>query len=306
MNIKKVMLASALGFTVLAGTNFPGLESQKASAAVDNSTTNQGRVIEVNSEDILIEIVGPNNKTQTVTIMPADGANFKVSDFKVGDYVKATGQGWWGFGDNSSLDATSVQKINVNTSVKQNVAPSSDLDTIQGRIIDLEDNTIYIESKKYNSALDNIVPITLTSTTNTFKVGDYIKATGTIWRDIRISMAATSVEKIKEINSLTPGVHLNNLGVPNYIVGTITNKSEYSNGQGHHVTVTYPTPSGKSDTVRVNFFFFFTFKLGDKVKVKNMSDWIRSNISETEENNIEKIQETKTSTPKDEQWIWPE
>ncbi|MDA2118424.1 ATP synthase subunit A [Bacillus cereus group sp. MYBK59-1] len=304
MNIKKVMLASAFGFTVLAGTNFPGLESQKVSAAVDNSTTDQGRVIEVTSEDILIEVIGPNNKTQTVKIIPAFGANFKVSDFKVGDYVKATGQGWSGF--MFSIEATSVQKINVSTSAIQNVAPSSDLDTIQGRIIDLEDNTIYIESKKYNSSLDNIVPITLPSTNNTFKIGDYIKATGSLWRDMRTSMAATSVEKIDEINALTSGVHLNNLGVPNYIVGEITNKSEYTSEQGHYVTVTYPTPSGKLDTVRVNFSLPNSFQIGDKVKVKNMPEWIRSNIAETFENDIEKIQETKTSTPKDDQWIWSE
>ncbi|PGK37502.1 hypothetical protein CN907_16595 [Bacillus anthracis] len=56
MNMKKVVLASTLGFTAMAGTNLPGLEANKASAVVEtNTVTIEGPVAEVGDHDFYIK-----------------------------------------------------------------------------------------------------------------------------------------------------------------------------------------------------------------------------------------------------------
>ncbi|MGH0590470.1 hypothetical protein ACQVQY_31460 [Bacillus mycoides] len=46
--MKKVILAGALGIAALAGTNLPGLEATKASAAVESNIQSiEGRVLKV-------------------------------------------------------------------------------------------------------------------------------------------------------------------------------------------------------------------------------------------------------------------
>ncbi|MGN4421601.1 ATP synthase subunit A [Bacillus cereus group sp. MYBK249-1] len=301
MNIKKVVLASALGFTALAGTNLPGLETPKASADSIELETIQGHVVAVDDTVVHIELNeygDPSKKDFAINL--GDITN----TFKVGDQVKATGRGWRGFGDSTSFDATSIEKVNKGNSLTKTSAPSFELDTIQGRVVELEDNIIHIESKEYNGHMDNIVPITMHNTTNTFKIGDQVKATGTLWRNMRFFMEATSVEKINETNSLTPGLHYNSQGAPDYVIGEITKQVNDTDKSLNYAIVTYPTKSGKSDTVRVDLSSQAKFNVGDMVKVKNIVDWIRTNISLTEENNIEKINETKTSTVQNDKWIW--
>ncbi|CUB12470.1 F0F1 ATP synthase subunit alpha [Bacillus cereus] len=217
MNMKKFVLASTLGFAVLTGTNFPGVEIPKVSAA------------------------------------------------------------------------------------------SINLDTIEGRVVEVVEGAIYIESKEYNSSVNNIVQIILENPTNTFQVGDQVKATGTLWRNMSIFMRAHSVEKMNDNNSLTPGIHYDQQGTPKYVVGTITKQYNFSydtNNAQDFVVVTYPNKEGNPLTVHVAVSSKAKYTVGDTVRVNNILEWFRTDHFETDEINIEKINEVKTTNGQEDRWIW--
>ncbi|KEK24028.1 ATP synthase F0F1 subunit alpha [Bacillus gaemokensis] len=218
MNMKKVVLAGALGFAALAGTNLPGLEVTKASAAsVESNTT-----------------------------------------------------------------------------------------TIEGRVVEVTENAFYIESKEYNDNLDNLVRIEVDFNPNV-KVGDQVKATGFMWRNFSTFMTATTVEQVQDNKSLTPGIHYDKQGKPDFAIGTITKQYKFTydtNESQDFVIVTYPNKEGKALTVHVALSSNNKFNVGDTVKVKNILEWIRSDHFETDEINMEKMNETKTPTVQDDRWIW--
>ncbi|MFY0218428.1 hypothetical protein [Bacillus cereus] len=84
--MKKVVLAGALGFAALTGTNLPGLEITKASAAVQEMhSTIEGKVMEVGKSSFVLET---EHGDQSVTVHH----DFQ-SDVKVGEYVRVKGNG---------------------------------------------------------------------------------------------------------------------------------------------------------------------------------------------------------------------
>lgn len=105
--MKKVVLASALGLAALAGTNIPGLEVTKASAAVEtNTVTIEGPVVEVGDHDFYIESTEYNEDFDNLVRVEVDfDANVKI-----GDHVKATGYMWRNF--STYMTATKVEKVN--------------------------------------------------------------------------------------------------------------------------------------------------------------------------------------------------
>ncbi|HDR4901514.1 TPA: ATP synthase F0F1 subunit alpha [Bacillus cereus] len=217
MNMKKFVLASTLGFAVLTGSNFPGVEISKASAA------------------------------------------------------------------------------------------SINLDTIEGRVVEVVEGAIYIESKEYNGSIDNVVQIILENPKNTFQVGDQVKATGTLWRNMSIFMRAQSVEKMNDNNSLTSGIHYDQQGTPKYVVGTITKQYNFSydtNNAQDFVVVTYPNKEGNPLTVHVAVSSKTKYIVGDTVRVNNILEWFRTDHFETDEINIEKVNEMKTTNGQEDRWIW--
>lgn len=111
MNIKKVVLASALGVAALAGTNLPGLEATKASAASVETdlVTIEGSVVEVGENYFVMKSDKYNEDFDNLlTVNVKEGFKLNV---KVGDRVNATGSLWRGFG--TSMTATSVEKVDV-------------------------------------------------------------------------------------------------------------------------------------------------------------------------------------------------
>ncbi|AAY60315.1 putative f0F1 ATP synthase subunit alpha (plasmid) [Bacillus cereus E33L] len=83
MNMKKVVLAGALGFSALVGTNLPGLEITKASAAVQEIHSKiEGEVVEVSKDSFILEA---KQGGQSVTVHH----DFQT-DVKVGEYVRVT------------------------------------------------------------------------------------------------------------------------------------------------------------------------------------------------------------------------
>ncbi|MFH4233674.1 hypothetical protein WAJ75_21990, partial [Acinetobacter baumannii] len=85
MGMKKFILAGALGIAALSGTNLPGLELTKASAASieSNFSILEGRVVEVDNGVIVIK---SKQYEEPVSVYMDSFSNVKV-----GDEVKATG-----------------------------------------------------------------------------------------------------------------------------------------------------------------------------------------------------------------------
>ncbi|EEM13826.1 MULTISPECIES: hypothetical protein [Bacillus] len=213
MGMKKIILAGALGAAALAGTNLPGLEVTKASAA----------------------------------------------------------------------------------SIESNIS------TIEGRVVEISNNVIFVESKQYTDPIS----INFDSIPNV-KIGDQVKVTGTMMRNFTEYMIANSIEN----KSLTPGMHLKENGRPDYVVGEISEKGkidEYVDVPIDYVLVKYPKINGGDEILEVYLTQGQKLNVGDKVKVNNMefAQWGGSSINWSIENNIEKIQESKTpNQTNDDQWIW--
>ncbi|MGZ7151301.1 hypothetical protein [Bacillus sp. BC08] len=85
MGMKKIILAGALGIAALSGTNLPGLELSKASAASieSNFSTLEGRVIEVDKGVIVVK----SKQYEEPISVYIDS----LSNVEVGDEVKVTG-----------------------------------------------------------------------------------------------------------------------------------------------------------------------------------------------------------------------
>ncbi|HDR4422492.1 TPA: hypothetical protein QCP59_003320 [Bacillus cereus] len=85
MGMKKLILAGALGIAALSGTNLPGLELSKASAASieSNFSTLEGRVVEVENG---VSVVKSKQYEEPVSVYMDIFSNVKV-----GDEVKVTG-----------------------------------------------------------------------------------------------------------------------------------------------------------------------------------------------------------------------
>ncbi|MBE7097317.1 hypothetical protein [Bacillus cereus] len=85
MGMKKLILAGALGIAALSGTNLPGLELTKASAASieSNFSTLEGRVVEVDNGVIVVK----SKQYEEPVSVYIDS----LSNVKVGDEVKVTG-----------------------------------------------------------------------------------------------------------------------------------------------------------------------------------------------------------------------
>ncbi|PGM87276.1 ATP F0F1 synthase subunit alpha [Bacillus cereus] len=85
MGMKKIILAGALGIAALSGTNLPGLELSKASAASieSNFSMLEGRVVEVDNGVIVVK----SKQYEEPVSVYIDS----LSNVKVGDEVKVTG-----------------------------------------------------------------------------------------------------------------------------------------------------------------------------------------------------------------------
>ncbi|WP_033707528.1 ATP F0F1 synthase subunit alpha [Bacillus mycoides] len=183
-------------------------------------------------------------------------------------------------------------------SIKSNIA------RIEGRVVEIDKNVISVESKQYT----NPISVYLNSTPNV-KIGDQVQVTGTIMVNFTEYMVANSIENI----SLTPGMHFQENGLPDYVVGEISKKGQLNhngNKPRDYVIVKYPNNKGGYTILEVYLTLGQQFNIGDKVKVTNMdlATWGGSSVYWNIQNNIEKIQELQTSNNNnnddDDKWIW--
>ncbi|MBE7128475.1 hypothetical protein [Bacillus mycoides] len=178
----------------------------------------------------------------------------------------------------------------------------SNVSRIEGRVVEIDKNVISVESKQYT----NPISVYLNSTPNV-KIGDQVQVTGTIMINFTEYMVANSIENI----SLTPGMHFQENGLPDYVVGEISKKGQLNhngNTPRDYVVVTYPNNKGGYTILEVYLTQGQQLNIGDKVKVTNMdlATWGGSSVDWNIQNNIEKIQELQTSNDNnnDDKWIW--
>ncbi|PEW66005.1 ATP F0F1 synthase subunit alpha [Bacillus cereus] len=179
----------------------------------------------------------------------------------------------------------------------------SNISIIEGRVVKIDNNLISVESKQYTDPISVYL-----DSTPTVKVGDQVKVTGTMMRNFTEYMLADSIEN----KSLTPGMHLKENGRPDYVVGEISKKGKIDEDIDEpidYVLVKYPEINGKDEILEVYLTQGQKFNVGDKVKVNHMefAQWGGTSINWNIDDNIEKIQESKTSNQNnnnDDRWIW--
>ncbi|PGB62072.1 ATP F0F1 synthase subunit alpha [Bacillus wiedmannii] len=173
----------------------------------------------------------------------------------------------------------------------------SNLSTIEGRVIEVTDNVISVESTKYSEPIS----IYLNSTPNV-KVGDQIKATGAMMRNFTDYMVAESIEKVQGTDTLHQGSYLKHVFAYEYEIGHVTKVDKFKSGieEYNYVIVQYTGNDGSKRNVTVDLTHGQKFNVGEKVKV-HMANAERSNEwSITDE--IEKVNDSQALT--DDRWIW--
>ena len=218
--MKKIILAGALGIAALAGTNLPGLEATKASAAS-------------------IEL---------------------------------------------------------------------DLTTIEGRVVEVNNNVISVETQKYSKPIS----IYLNSKPN-IKIDDYVKATGSMFRNFTEYMIATSVEKIlTNNNAFHTGMYYKENGQPEFVVGKVIRVDKYESDIEeplNYVIIEYSKSNGDKDIVEVDLTQGQKFNVNDIVKVdfNETSDFHSITINASD--GIERIggennNDINIQTEDTDRWVW--
>ncbi|HDR6299973.1 TPA: hypothetical protein QCU59_003755 [Bacillus cereus] len=173
----------------------------------------------------------------------------------------------------------------------------SNLSTIEGRVVEVTDNVISVESTKYSEPIS----IYLNSTPNV-KVGDQVKATGAMMRNFTDYMIAESIEKVQGTDTLHQGSYLKHVFAYEYEIGHVTKVDKFKSGieEYNYVIVQYTGIDGSKRNVTVYLTHGQKFNVGEKVKV-HMANAERSNEwSITDE--IEKVNDSQALT--DDRWIW--
>ncbi|PGK37497.1 ATP F0F1 synthase subunit alpha [Bacillus anthracis] len=186
---------------------------------------------------------------------------------------------------------------------KASAAVESNMLTIEGRVMEITGDNIYIEVKESNKDIDNTnrFSIVTSSIHSNVKVGDYIKAMGSKMRDFEDYMIAQSVEKVQGTDTLHQGKYLDYVFAYEYEIGHITKIGNFQSRD--YVTVQF---TGKDGIQKKDVNVYLTkgqkFNVGDKVKVhmeyaERDTDWWVTD-------EIEKVNDFQTQTLNDDQWVW--
>ncbi|MBE7149651.1 hypothetical protein FUT12_19085 [Bacillus mycoides] len=176
----------------------------------------------------------------------------------------------------------------------------SNFSTLEGRVVEVDNGVIVVKSKQYEEP----VSVYIDSFSNV-KVGDEVKATGSMMRNFTEYMIATAVENTT--NKL--GMHMKEDGSPDYVigevskVGTMEDEGEVST---KYVVVEYPSLNGKKVIIDVFLTKGQVFKTGEKVKIDmKYVGWGGSSINWNTTDHIEKVHEVKSNVENNEDvWIW--
>ncbi|SCC35870.1 Uncharacterized protein BC0861_03680 [Bacillus mobilis] len=137
------------------------------------------------------------------------------------------------------------------------------------------------------------------------KVGDEVKATGSMMRNFTEYMVATAIENTT--NKL--GMHMKEDGSPDYVIGEVVKVGTMEDGREgstKYVVVEYPSLNGKKVIIDVFLTKGQVFHTGEKVKVDmKYVGWGGSSINWNTVEHIEKVYEVKNNVENnDDVWIW--
>ncbi|PFM41645.1 ATP F0F1 synthase subunit alpha [Bacillus cereus] len=172
--------------------------------------------------------------------------------------------------------------------------------TLEGRVVEVDHGVIVVKSKQYEEP----VSVYIEKLSNV-KVGDEVKATGSIMRNFTEYMVATEVENTT--NKL--GMHLKENGSPDYVIGEVSKvgtMEDEGDGATKYVVVEYPSVDGKKDIIDVFLTKGQVFNKGEKVKIDmKYVGWGGISINYNTVDHIEKVKETKNNNQNnDDVWIW--
>ncbi|WP_144525061.1 hypothetical protein [Bacillus sp. DE0042] len=176
----------------------------------------------------------------------------------------------------------------------------SNFSTLEGRVVEVDNGVIVVKSKQYEEPVSVYI-----DTLSNVKVGDEVKATGSMMRNFTEYMIANTVENTS--NKL--GMHMKEDGSPDYVIGEVSKvgtREEEGEGSTKYVVVEYPSLNGKKDIIDVFLTKGQVFHTGEKVKIdmKHVG-WGGSSINWNTTDNIEKVHEVKSNAENnDDVWIW--
>ncbi|MFS8354897.1 ATP F0F1 synthase subunit alpha [Bacillus cereus] len=169
--------------------------------------------------------------------------------------------------------------------------------TLEGRVVEVDQGVIVVKSKQYEEP----VSVYIENLSNV-KVGDEVKATGSMMRNFTEYMVATEVENTT--NKL--GMHLKENGSPDYVIGEVSEVGTMEDSATKYVVVEYPSQNGEKDVIDVFLTKGQVFKTGEKVKIDmKYVGWGGISINYNTVDHIEKVHEVNNSTQNnDDVWIW--
>ena len=176
----------------------------------------------------------------------------------------------------------------------------SNFSTLEGRVVEVDNGVIVVKSKQYEEP----VSVYMDSFSNV-KVGDEVKATGSMMRNFTEYMVATAIEN----TTYKLGMHMKEDGSPDYVIGEVSKvetMEDEGDGATKYVVVEYPSLNGKKVIIDVFLTKGQVFNVGEKVKIDmNYVGWGGSSINWNTVDHIEKVHEVKNNVENnDDVWIW--
>ncbi|PEU75743.1 ATP F0F1 synthase subunit alpha [Bacillus cereus] len=198
----------------------------------------------------------------------------------------------------AALSGTNLPGLEVTKASAASI--ESNFSTLEGRVIEVDKGVIVVKSKQYEEP----VSVYMDSFSNV-KIGDEVKATGSMMRNFTEYMIANTVENTS--NKL--GMHMKEDGSPDYVIGEVSKvgtMEEEGDVSTKYVGVEYPSLNGKKVIIDVFLTKGQVFHTGEKVKIDmKYVGWGGSSINWNTTDHIEKVYEVKSNVENnDDVWIW--
>ena len=193
----------------------------------------------------------------------------------------------------AALSGTNLPGLEVTKASAASI--ESNFSTLGGRVVEVDNGVIVVKSKQYEEPVSVYM-----DTFSNVKVGDEVKATGSMMRNFTEYMVATAIENTT--NKF--GMHMKEDGSPDYVIGEVSKVG--TDGATKYVVVGYPSLNGKKDIIDVFLTKGQVFNVGEKVKIDmNYVGWGGSSINWNTTDHIEKVYEVKNNAVNnDDVWIW--
>ncbi|MFB5582018.1 hypothetical protein ETJ91_16305 [Bacillus albus] len=198
----------------------------------------------------------------------------------------------------AALSGTNLPGLEVTKASAASI--ESNFSTLEGRVVEVDNGVIVVKSKQYEEPVSVYM-----DTFSNVKVGDEVKATGSMMRNFTEYMVAVAIENTT--NKL--GMHMKEDGSPDYVIGEVSKVGTMEDGvEGFtkYVVVEYPSLNGKKVIIDVFLTKGQVFNTGEKVKIDmKYVGWGGSSINWNTTDNIEKVYEVKSNVENnDDVWIW--